>query len=110
MFPLTLPRELFLRMFEPETRTLSYRSEKSAAQSTHINLMFGGVREMRVQPILRGVTVEVIDGGYSLSTEDFPDGYVLAERFHLAEDDVDDWETFDILEIEEHDIVRLYHP
>lgn len=109
-FPLSRPREFFLRMFEPDSKTLSFRSEKSSTETTHIDLMFGGVREMRIQPSLRDVTVDVIDGGYSLSTPDFPDGYVLAEKFHLAEDDVDDWEAFDILEIDDHDIIRLYHP
>ena len=109
-FPLRLPREFFLRMFEPETKTLSFRAEKGEGATTHIDLMFGGVREMKVQPGLRDVTVDLIDGGYSLSTPDFPDGYVLAEKFHYAEDDVDDWDTFDALRIDEHVIKRIYHP
>jgi hypothetical protein len=108
-FPLRLPRQFFLRMFEPKTNTLSFRAEKGPEASTHIDLMFGGVREMKVQPDLHDVTVDLIDGGYSLSTPEFPDGYVLAEKFHYAEDDVDDWDTFDALRIEEHDIKRVYH-
>ncbi|MDX3663319.1 hypothetical protein PV646_39030 [Streptomyces sp. ID05-26A] len=109
IFPVNRPREFFLRMFEPETKTLSYRAEKSETEATHVDLMFGDVREMKVQPILRDLTIDVVDGGYSLSTPDFPDGYVLADRFVLVEDDVDDWEAFDFLEIQEHELIRLYH-
>lgn len=109
-FPLRLPREFFLRAYWPDSTTLAFRSEKSPSFTTHVDLIFEEVVEMHVRPILNDVTVDVIGGGYSVSTPDFPDGYVLCGRFHYAEDDVDDWDAFTSADIHKYVIKRIYHP
>jgi hypothetical protein len=109
-FPLRLPREFFLRAYWPDTTTLAFRSEKSPALTTHVDLIFEEVVEMMVRPVLHDVTVDLVDGGYSLSTPDFPGGYVLCRRFHYAEDDVEDWSTFDVLAPKRPGYRRIYHP
>lgn len=109
-FPLKLPREFFLRAYWPDSTTLAFRSEKSSEHTTHVDLIFEEVVEMHVRPSLDDVTVDLIDGGYSVSTPDFPGGYVLCKRFHYAEDDVDDWDTYTSADLGKYVIKRIYHP
>ncbi|RAS65592.1 hypothetical protein C8D87_104139 [Lentzea atacamensis] len=109
-FPLRLPRHFFLRAYSAESTTIAFRSEKSGTEFTQADMLFEEVVEMFVRPVLNDVTVSLIEGGYSLSTPDFPDGYVLCKRFHYAEDDVEDWSTFDVLAPKRPGYRRIYHP
>jgi hypothetical protein len=107
-FPFRVSREFSVRWYNAEDKTLCFHAARGPSEPTEVHLIFEGIREMRVRQNLRDVTVDQIDGGYSLTTTDFPDGYLLCEKFHYAEDDVEDWDTFSSLD--EHVIKRWYHP
>ncbi|SFR28593.1 hypothetical protein SAMN04488564_114157 [Lentzea waywayandensis] len=60
--------------------------------------------------MLSRVAVGLVDGGYSLTTPDFPDGYVLAEAFQYRENDITDWDAFGSREYEKYVMKMLDHP
>ncbi|GLY53266.1 hypothetical protein [Lentzea sp. NBRC 102530] len=109
-FPLWLPRSFSVLWHDEENGAICFQSPADPVEPTEVLLRFEGVRELRVPPDLSTVAVGLVAGGYSLTTPDFPGGYVLAERFFYSEDDVVDWESFDALNYEKYVMKSVTHP
>jgi hypothetical protein len=109
-FPLWVPRDFSVLWHNAERRAICFHSERGPDEPTEVFLIFEGVREMNVPPVLSRVAVGLVDGGYSLTTPDFPDGYVLAEAFQYRENDIADWDAFDALNYEKYVMKLLDHP
>ncbi|WP_394616842.1 hypothetical protein JNUCC0626_45690 [Lentzea sp. JNUCC 0626] len=109
-FPLWVPRDFVVLWHHEDERAICFHSPRTPDEPTEVLLIFEGVGEMRVPPRLSRVAVGLVDGGYSLTTPDFPDGYVLAEGFEYRENDIADWEAFDALNYEKYVMKIVTHP
>lgn len=109
-FPLWVPRDFSVLWHHVADRKICFCSERGPSEPTEVLLIFEGIREMKVPPVLSRVAVGLVDGGYSLTTPDFQDGYVLAEQFEYRENDVADWGAFDPLQYEKYLMKGFVHP
>ena len=102
-FPIRFDRAFQVWSYSVSHSVLLLRSNQSIAHPTRIDLMFRAVGELRLRSRLEGLTVDLAsmsqlsnelneiqvsrgDSIFTLSSDDFARGYVVASAMYLSED------------------------